>query len=459
MGYRRFIQFFLAVVVLALISVLFKYADQYTSSNSYCNSCHVHDHAYESWLESNHHSNCEGVVVNCVECHLPPKGQGFYAEKIKRGAHDLYAFYFKDSTEYNWHQKSLVDQAKHHTFEASCIKCHPNLFPVDLSENGEMAHWHYHQHREELHCVQCHMNVGHGSDQKMKQNWALLKAPKSNDTIYQQTARITGFNNFKETVPNSNISFNMIAVPGGEAVLGNGHDTCRVRLSAFFIGEIEVSWNEYLLFLRETESEGRSDQTLDGISGATPPWGNPDQGWGMADRPAITMTHHAAQVYCQWLSVRTGKQYRLPTEAEWEYAAQKAYDGIKHEEGFVSNERASTVSPEVVQADALGLKNMFGNVKEFCSDSYTISGYQCTDSILINPIIKSVGKEYVLKGGSFKTAPEHYKAHYREATQHDNWMKTDPQIPKSIWWYSDCNDVGFRVVLSYQEPGKIVNHE
>ncbi len=451
MRYKKLTQFFLLVVVLVLISFLLKKADHYTSTNAYCNSCHIHNHAYESWMKSKHYSNCDGIEVGCVNCHLPPKGEGYYKEKLHAGIRDLYSFYFKDTASLNWAQKSLPEYARRHTFESSCVKCHPKLFPSDLSYNGEIAHWHYQQHKEELHCIDCHINVGHEVTFKVSHNYKILQASPNVDTIYQSAANSIDFKNFTETIPESNIAFEMIAVDGGVTIIGSSHNRSKVKISSFFIGKAEVSWDEYLLFLRETESEGRSEQVLDGISGATPPWGNPDQGWGMGSRPAITMTHYAATVYCRWLSARTGKSYRLPTEAEWEFVAQKALNGLSVLDGYVNDNKTLTLLPEEIEVDGLGLRHLFGNVKEFCSDTFTENGYQSGDSLLVNPILDFKGKEHVLKGGSFKTIRDSFRTDFRESTQHYKWMKTDPQIPKSIWWYSDCNDVGFRVVLEYQQ--------
>lgn len=422
MNFKKILQFILLVAVIVLSTCFFKQADTYTSSAAFCNSCHVHDHAHLSWKKSSHFIK-DNEDVSCVSCHLPPKGNAYYYEKIRRGIKDLHAFYFKDSIYYNWELKSRPEYARKHTFKESCLHCHPKLFPVELSKNGEMAHWHYNQNQSEMHCIDCHRGVGHGGREKASQNFELLKTNNSIDTLYPFSYQVNSFVDFTETVPESAICFEMIAIDQGD--------------TPFFIGKTEVSWDEYLLFLRETESEGRSENDVDGNSGATPPWGNPDQGWGMGKRPAITMTHYAATMYCKWLSKRTGKNYRLPTEVEWEHVARQSHSRAANASNIISMNKTRTIEPDQIEADALGLKHLFGNVKEFCSNKF-----------------EKGSKEHVLKGGSFKSETINYRADYREATQHDYWMKTDPQIPKSIWWYSDCNDVGFRVVLSYEESKK-----
>jgi formylglycine-generating enzyme required for sulfatase activity len=279
----------------------------------------------------------------------------------------------------------------------------------------------------------------------------------------------------------------MTAIPGGEFMMGSPKDEplrkenegpqVKVKLDPFFIAETEVSWNEFLAWFNATTSEGRMEEgnqaEVDAFSGATPPWGAPDQGWGKGLRPAITMTHHAATEYCRWLSHITGKKYRLPTEAEWEYAARGGTTGPYFFDGnprdyttttlwnrlfgadtttinsniiYKQNSSLKTQLPASVRPNQFGLKNMLGNVAEFCLDWYSPNIYEQHEGIVSNPTGPASGKEHVIRGGSFLSDAMDTRSASRAQTQTKNWLKTDPQIPKSIWWYSDATHVGFRVV-------------
>jgi formylglycine-generating enzyme required for sulfatase activity len=246
------------------------------------------------------------------------------------------------------------------------------------------------------------------------------------------------------------------------------------------MGKTEVSWKEYEAFYAQTAVSGRSEDQikrrseLDAVTGPTPAYGNPDQGWGKGNRPAITMTHYAARKYCEWLSRVTGKKYRLPTEAEWEYASRANSAGAYffggdpkdyHRERFlnrvfgadttanafaifVANSGGKTQFPAAVKPNAFGLLNMLGNVKEFCLDWYAPDAYTsyATNEVIHNPRGPETGTEHVVRGGSFKSSAAEIRMANRDHTRTAAWLATDPQNPKSLWWYSDCIDVGFRVV-------------
>ena len=74
---------------------------EYTSSDEYCQSCHVHTESDAAWKLSTHYDNGSGVVVHCVDCHLPPKGEGYLWAKIKHGSKDAYGMMFKDTNKIN----------------------------------------------------------------------------------------------------------------------------------------------------------------------------------------------------------------------------------------------------------------------------------------------------------------------------------------------------------------------
>jgi len=461
-----------------------------TSTDKSCMLCHIHPHADQSWKLSTHYNNSSGTIVHCVECHLPPEDQGYLFAKAKHGLKDVYGYFFKDSSAIDWQKKKLLEYAKGIVYENSCLECHENLFPVTLSVNGGNAHLFYTTSKEPLNCINCHINVGHYDKNAIlhEHDSSFGVIVSSDRPPFTEPAEITEFKDFTETIPGTTVSFEMAALPEGTFNMGSPKDeplrdddegpVREVKLSQFWIGKTEVTWDEYMAFFRATSSQGRTEgqvvtsKNTDAISGATPPWGAPDQGWGKGSRPAITMSWHAANVYCQWLSKVTGKRYRLPTEAEWEYACRGktgtpyffAGDPRKFTaEGFLrkllgpdtatiasyiiysKNSGAMTAEPSGVKANPFGLKNMAGNVAEFCSDFYSEEYYK-TDSLRTNPKGPVRGLEHVIRGGSFKSDARDIRSAARDYTRTKEWLVTDPQMPKSIWWYSDCIDVGFRIV-------------
>ncbi len=190
--------------------------------------------------------------------------------------------------------------------------------------------------------------------------------------------------------------------------------------------------------------------------------------------------------YCEWLSEVTGKKYRLPTEAEWEYCARAGTAAPYFFQGspakltgrslinrlfgtddsiinryvfFRRNSGGEVRNPYTNEANLWGLYNMLGNVKEFCLDFYAPDAYwrRYDDSgptfisgPVANPIGLPRGKEHVVRGGSYLSDPADLRAAARGRTHHDEWRLTDPHKPKSKWWYSDCMEVGFRVVREYE---------
>jgi sulfatase modifying factor 1 len=483
----------LGVLICLTIIITFNSISSYTSSDKYCMSCHVHPRAEEAWKLSSHLNNRTGVTVHCVECHLPPVNEGYLFAKAKHGAKDIYGKFFKDSAKINWESKKLLENAKGFVYEKSCIKCHQNLFPVTLSVNGSNAHLAYINATKDgpkPNCINCHLDVGHFDKYaKHTQDTNFGVDASASQVKYTEATRVIKFENFTEQIPGSAVSFDMVAIPGGSFRMGSPDSeqlrkpdegpVRNVKISKFWIGKAEVSWNEYLAFFQATGSQGRTEgqvivkKDVDAITGPTPPWGAPDQGWGKGSRPAITMSWQAANTYCQWLSKITGKKYRLPTEAEWEYACRgnttspyffngspKTFTSrgffkkifrpdtsvIASRIVYKENSLSKTRDPADIRANPFGLKNMAGNVAEFCSDFYSPDSY-ITDGVdAVDPKGPASGLEHVIRGGSFKSDAKDVRSASRDYTKTQAWLVTDPQMPKSVWWYSDCIDIGFRVV-------------
>ncbi len=470
-----------------------------SSSNDSCMSCHAHPESDASWKQSYHHNNGSGTKTDCAACHLPPKGSFKYAKaKAKAGIKDVWSYITKDVETIDWERKSELDYAQTIVYNESCKECHVNLFPQGINDDGITAHLYYEENEEQLNlqCISCHLDAGHYNPNY--QHGTLKGAPKLAGKIHESAAEVTEFKNFTETVPGSTASIKMVAIPGGEFMMGSPENEAfrksdegpqkRVKISPFFMGEYEVTWDQFWAFYTETMSEGRTPPSkvyannsrpdVDAVSGPTPPFGAPDQGWGQGDRPAITMTHYSAETFCQWLSLKTGKKYRLPTEAEWEYAARGGTDSPYFFEGnpkkfsnegfmknifkadttgingftiYANNSNNRTQDPADVKANPFGLKNMLGNALEYCSDWYAEDAYEKLQDGAVDPKGPAEGKEYVVRGGLYSSDAADLRSAARAHTEHDKWLKTDPQNPKSIWWYSDIKGIGFRVVCEVPE--------
>lgn len=275
---------------------------------------------------------------------------------------------------------------------------------------------------------------------------------------------------YKVTIPNTAVSYSMAAIPGGEFLMGSAGAQAKkdeapqhkVRLDAFWMQAHEVTWDAYLMFMfadQAKESE-HADPLVDGLSRPTAPYVEMSFGRGHGGFPAISMTQHAANKFAQWLSAKTGEFYRVPTEAEWEYAC-RAGDKTRISAAQLSDfawfrkNSATSGFPRgtyhkvgTKKPNAWGLYDMLGNVMEWTLDQY--APYSAAPAE--NPWVKS--KEsypHAVRGGSWEDDESRVTCTARVASD-ASWKKQDPQLPKSLWYMTDAQWLGFRLVRPARLP-------
>lgn len=235
--------------------------------------------------------------------------------------------------------------------------------------------------------------------------------------------------------PENLAQLEMIPVRGGSITVAdpaNPGATREVRVPDLWVGKFEVTWDLYDIFLFKLDlTDQQIAAGVDAQSRPSPPYGSPDHGWGRQGYPVLHVTHMAAQKFCEWLTKKTGQTYRLPTEAEFEFFARAGGPGGPLEAGeldkvawYWDNSGDQTHACGTKAANALGLFDTLGNVGEWADDL--------------------AGKP-VLCGGSYWDEAKDVHPSAR-AYQTPKWNETDPQNPKSRWWLSDGQFVGFRVV-------------
>ena len=294
---------------------------------------------------------------------------------------------------------------------------------------------------------------------------------------------------YTETMPGGQVKFEMVPIPGGSYMMGSpDNEKGRskdegpqhpVTIRPFWMGKCEVTWDEYDIWREDTTATigaGKGDEKkgrkvdADAITRPTPPYSDPTFGLGHDAYPAICMTHHAAMEYCRWLSHKTGKTYRLPTEAEWEWAARAgsktAYffgsDPTKLDEYAWTKDNAED-GPHPVgkkKPNPWGLHDILGNAAEWCLDHYDPNYYsKClADKLTLSPVLLPTDKRFsdVARGGSYDDPPEKIRCASRRGSD-ISWIKLDPQRPRSIWWLTSAEFVGFRIVRPVEEQENLKN--
>ncbi len=212
---------------------------------------------------------------------------------------------------------------------------------------------------------------------------------------------------------------------GGSAISQQFDERPRheVRLAPFAIAAHEITFDEYDAFAR---AAGRRLPD--------------DKGWGRGDRPVINVSWKDAQAYTQWLSAQTGKSYRLPSEAEWEFVARSGTStrywwgedvGKNHAncfdcgstDGGMQTSRVGTYA-----ASPWGVSDMAGNVREWVEDCYTPNYSRAPAD---GQAVESSGcVERVVRGGAYTSPSARLRSTARD--------RVDAQ--------SQLDNLGFRVV-------------
>jgi sulfatase modifying factor 1 len=284
------------------------------------------------------------------------------------------------------------------------------------------------------------------------------------------------------TIPGSDVTYEMIPVPGGTYELKRHGTTLRVKIEPFWIGKTEVTWAEYFKFMELSTAFDKfaelgirqidSSNEIDAITSPSKLY-EPTFTFGSGDeptQPAVSMTQYSAKQYTKWLSLTQGIFLRLPSEAEWEYACRAGStteysfgdDPSELAEHAWYDENSDLELGHVAQKrpNAWGLYDMHGNAAEWVLDAYDPPEESPPDGAEVN-VLESIAwptelYPRVLKGGSWLQPAEECRVTSRLATDDDEWRINDPNSPLSPWWFAsdEGQQVGFRLVRPLKAPSR-----
>lgn len=241
---------------------------------------------------------------------------------------------------------------------------------------------------------------------------------------------------FTDRVPESEYDFEMVPIPKGSVDIddpANPGQKRTVEVGPFWIGKTEVTWEMFDPWMNLEERAFMLDlpPDPDGITGPSPPYVPPDQGWGHEGYAALTLSHKSATDFCRWISRELKKKYRLPTEAEWEYVCRAGAESVDSLDDYAwhgGNAEEKTHPVASKQPNTWGVHDMLGNAGEWCDG---LDGVP------------------VLAGGWYATPPAELScsAKVRETKEMKRkWLDKDPQVPQSVFWLAGPTFHGFRLL-------------
>ena len=280
------------------------------------------------------------------------------------------------------------------------------------------------------------------------------------------------FIKYNQDLPLTSLDITMIPINGGSLHIDDNFSESsfsKYEVSSFWMSQYEISWDLYTLFMeRSIDSSSISFvkgyevfRDIDGISSATTPYIEMSFGMGVEGYPAINMTQFAASKFCEWLSALTGNYYRLPTEAEWEYACRAGSKSSFHFGDDISllddyawyseNSRDTYHKIGTKKPNQFDLYDMHGNVSEWTIDTYSENIYPDSKNNKDPFYIINTKYPKTIKGGSWNDEYEKLKNYSRYYSSKKLQIR-DPQIPKSKWWNTDAPFIGFRIVRPFNTP-------
>jgi len=281
----------------------------------------------------------------------------------------------------------------------------------------------------------------------------------------------TSFMAYEQSIPGSSLKFKVTPIRGGSFTMGSpdnekGRDPDEgpqknFTVSSFWMGVYEVTHDEFDIFFKDASISLNSG--TDAVTRPSPQY--VDLSWDMGRKggfPVNSMQQRTALMYCRWLYKNTGVFYRLPTEAEWEYACRagsssKYFFGDNEKDlekyaWFDKNSNSTYHKVGQLRPNAFGLYDMLGNLAEWVLDQYDENYFTKLKEGELNPESKPTSRHpRLLKGGAYTDEATALRC-ANKTKWLPEWNRRDPQIPKSKWWLTDAPFAGFRLVRPLKQP-------